>query len=61
MAVWASMWAVTDIGPGKAPISDFMLISAADQDLRALSYNVLRYVNIALILKAVLFNPLQVQ
>ena len=23
----------TDIGPGKAPISDFMLISAAERDL----------------------------
>ena len=45
------MWAATDIGPGKAPISDFMLISGADQELLALSYNVLRYVNIALILK----------
>ncbi len=29
----------TDIGPGKAPISDFMLISAAEQELLALSYN----------------------
>jgi len=61
VAVWASMWAATDIGPGKAPISDFMSISGADQEMLALSYNVLRYVNIALILKAVLFNPLQVQ
>jgi len=61
VAVWASMWAATDIGPGKAPISDFMLISRADQDLRALSYNVLRYVHIALILRQCFFNPLYVQ
>ena len=32
-------------------ISDFMLISGAEQELLALSYNVLRYVDIALILK----------
>ena len=29
----------TDIGPGNAPISDFMSISGADQELLALSYN----------------------
>ena len=51
MAVWASMWAATDIGPGKAPISDFMLIRGFERNLLALSYNVLRYVDIALILR----------
>ena len=51
MAVWASMWAATDIGPGKAPISDFMLLRVSERNLLALSYNVLRYVDIALILK----------
>ena len=51
MAVWASMWAVTDIGPGKAPISDFMLVRRPERNLLALSYNVLRYVKIALILR----------
>jgi len=29
----------TDIGPGKAPISDFMSISRAEHNLLALSYN----------------------
>jgi len=41
----------TDIGPGKAPISDFMLIRRPERNLLALSYNVLRYVKIALILQ----------
>ena len=40
MAVWASMWAATDIGPVKAPISDFMLIRELEYNLLALSYNV---------------------
>ena len=29
----------TDIGPGKAPISDFMLIRRPERNLLALSYN----------------------
>ena len=41
----------TDIGPGMATISDFMLIRRPERNLLVLSYNVLRYVNIALILK----------
>jgi hypothetical protein len=31
----------TDIGPGKAPISDFMFIREPERNLLALSYNVL--------------------
>jgi hypothetical protein len=31
----------TDIGPGKAPISDFMLVRIPERNLLALSYNVL--------------------
>jgi len=55
------MWAATDIGPGKAPISDFMLISGADQELLALSYNVLGLCSYSFDPKAMLINPLYAQ
>jgi len=42
-------------------ISDFMLISGADQELLSLSYNVLALCSYSFDSKAILINPLQVQ
>jgi hypothetical protein len=58
VSVSASMWAATDIGPGKAAISDFVLVRRPERNLLALSYNVLALCSYSFDPKALLFNTL---
>jgi len=51
----------SDIGPGMAAISDFMLIRGSERNLLALSYNVLGLCSYSFGPKTFIINPMQVE